>query len=219
MDWDVERRLIAEGFQHVAGVDEVGRGPLAGPVVAAAVVVPEDADIRGWLLANANDSKKMTAKKRELVAGYVLQHCRVGVGEASVEEIDEVNIRNATFLAMKRALDVVQLNGSVLGGLVVDGNALIPQWSGRQVALIGGDALELSVACASLVAKVHRDRAMAELGIAYPHYGWASNAGYGTAVHLEALRVHGACEHHRRSFAPVRDVIEAAERLGDARAA
>jgi ribonuclease HII len=211
VDWDVERRLIAEGFQHIAGVDEVGRGPLAGPVVAAAVVVPADVDIRGWLLANANDSKKMTAKKRELVAGYVLQHCRVGVGEASVEEIDGVNIRNATFLACKRALDMLQLNGLVLGSLVVDGNVLIPQWSGRQVALIGGDALELSVACASVVAKVHRDRVMAELGIAYPQYGWAGNAGYGTAAHLEALRVHGVCEHHRRSFAPVRDLLEGVE--------
>lgn len=206
-----EERLRAEGFACVAGVDEVGRGPLAGPVVAAAVVVPDDAAVREFLLREAGDSKQIAAAKREALAAYIWAHCKVAVGEASVEEIDRVNIRNATFLAMERALAGLQ-NDRVTGlqggyAVLVDGNARIPQVAARQVTVVKGDACELAIACASLVAKVHRDALMVKLGEEYPAYGWSGNAGYGTAAHLAALRVHGVTVHHRASFAPVRELL------------
>ncbi len=185
----------------VAGVDEVGRGPLAGPVVAAAVVVPPA--VRDALLRVAGDSKVLSAKKRALVEVLVREGCLVGVGEASVAEIDDVNIRNATFLAMRRALEQVPH-----GAVVVDGNARIPGLSVPQECVVGGDRRELAVACASVVAKEYRDALMRRLGEEYPAYGWAQNAGYGTAGHLAALQAVGVCVHHRRSFAPVKDMLE-----------
>ncbi len=196
---DAFARRFGEGVL-VAGVDEVGRGPLAGPVVAAAVVVPES--VREALLKVAGDSKVLTAKKRVAVEVLVREGCAFGIGEASVAEIDELNIRNATFLAMTRALAQVPY-----GAVVVDGNAKIPGLKMPQECVVGGDGKELAVACASILAKVYRDALMAKLGEAYPAYGWAKNAGYGTAVHMDALRHHGVTEHHRRSFAPVRDML------------
>ncbi|PZP39787.1 MAG: ribonuclease HII [Pseudomonas fluorescens] len=194
--------LHARNFQGliVAGVDEVGRGPLAGPVVAAAVVVPEA--MRAALLAVAGDSKVLSAKTRLKVAEMVHAGCGVGIGEASVHEIDTVNIRNATFLAMRRALEQVEHQA-----VVVDGNAKITELSVPQVCVVGGDRVELAVACASIVAKVYRDELMAKLGESYPAYGWAKNAGYGTATHMQGLLSEGVCEHHRRSFAPIKDMI------------
>ena len=194
---------FARGFgdgKAVAGVDEVGRGPLAGPVVAAAVVVPPA--VRETLLAVAGDSKVLSAKKRMAVEALVREGCRIGIGEASVAEIDALNIRNATFLAMTRALGQVPHDA-----VVVDGNARIPGLAVPQQCVVGGDGKELAVACASILAKVYRDALMARLGEAHPAYGWAKNAGYGTAVHMEALRHHGVTQHHRRSFAPVRDML------------
>ena len=188
--------------KRVAGVDEVGRGPLAGPVVAAAVIVPES--LREQLLGMAGDSKVLSEKRRLAVAEIVHRGCMVGIGEASVEEIDTVNIRNATFLAMRRALDKLEFDA-----VIVDGNALIPDLTQRQVAVVGGDRIELAVACASIVAKVYRDALMCKLAEEFPYYGWHSNAGYGAAVHMAALQTHGATIHHRKSFAPVRLVIEA----------
>lgn len=195
----------------VAGVDEVGRGPLAGPVVAAAVVVPET--MREQLLKVAGDSKILSEKKRLLVAELVHGGCMVGIGEASVEEIDRVNILQATFLAMRRALDKVRHEA-----VVVDGNQKIPGLEVRQKTLVGGDRIELAVACASVVAKVYRDALMRRLGEEFPMYGWHSNAGYGAAMHMAALQTHGATIHHRKSFAPVRLVVEAAQNKGNSHA-
>lgn len=192
----------AHGCLRVAGVDEVGRGPLAGPVVAAAVIV--GADVRNELLKLAGDSKMLSDKRKLVVDGLVRAHCIFGIGEASVAEIDMVNIRNATFLAMRRAL----ANLGDFDGVVVDGNARIPELQQHQVAVIGGDRIELAVACASVVAKVYRDALMCRLAEEFPVYGWHSNAGYGAAVHMAALQTHGATIHHRRSFAPVREVLE-----------
>lgn len=197
---DVHARSF--GSARVAGVDEVGRGPLAGPVIAAAVIVPEH--MRGELLKIAGDSKVLTARKRGIVDALVRAECAYAIGEASVAEIDELNILQATFLAMHRALEQVQPDA-----VVIDGNQKLPRWGKPQVTVVGGDGLELAVACASVVAKVHRDALMCRLAEEYPHYGWHSNAGYGAAVHMEALKTHGVTPHHRRSFAPIRLMVEA----------
>lgn len=201
-----EEAMRASGVRVVAGVDEVGRGPLAGPVMAAAVIVPDEGKIRDYLLGQANDSKQLSAAKRMALAEFILERCAVGVGAASVDEIDSVNIRNATFIAMRRALEKV----GKFDGVLVDGNALIPNIQASQKTIIGGDAVEIAIACASIVAKVRRDALMTELGRDFPHYGWHSNAGYGTAVHLKALREFGVSVHHRQSFAPVRELCDAA---------
>jgi ribonuclease HII len=178
----------------VAGVDEAGRGPLAGPVVAAAVVldprcVPEGID----------DSKVLTAGKRERLCGELLACAKVGVGIASVEEIDRLNIFWATMLAMTRAVDAL---GFVPAFVLVDGNRC-PDWDHQSHAVVGGDALCLSIAAASIVAKHRRDCMMAELDALHPGYGWASNKGYSARAHFEALRTLGPTPHHRKSFAPV----------------
>lgn len=178
----------------IAGVDEVGRGPLAGPVMAAAVILD-----RSNIPTGIDDSKKLSAKKRELI--YALLHegaHHIGLGIASVEEIDSINILEASKLAMQRAVANLAVQPDVL---LVDGNQL-PQFSCKAQAVIGGDALSLSIAAASIIAKVNRDRLMQELSKHHPAYGWERNAGYGTAQHLAAMKLHGITEHHRRSFAP-----------------
>ncbi len=185
----------------IIGVDEAGRGPLAGPVVAAAVVLCDR------LPAGLDDSKKLTANQRATLEAVVLRDCRWAVGVASVAEIDELNILNATMLAMTRAVAALCDNiGDVLE-VLIDGN-LTPRgrcsdWRWPARAIIGGDGLEPCISAASIMAKEHRDRLMRELAKAHPHYGWASNKGYGTPAHLDALRSHGPCQHHRRSFATV----------------
>ncbi len=202
-------------FQHerrehgiVAGVDEVGRGPLAGPVVAAAVILDESLfpdDLAGLL----DDSKKITLKRRTILAERLRllamknAGVRFGLGLASVEEIDRINILQATFLAMKRACDALN---SPFDVALVDGNRP-PPLSCTVRCLIGGDALSLSIAAASILAKDHRDRLMCELAQEYPGYGWEKNAGYGTAAHRQALFDLGVTPHHRRSFAPVAEAI------------
>lgn len=197
-----EQAARSQGKTHVCGVDEVGRGPLAGPVVAAAVVVPDDAEVRAYLLAQAGDSKVLTPKKREALAPYIHQHCRVSIAEASVAEIDAVNIRQATHLAMVRAVAGL---GAEAPYCLVDGNDLPVALKGHTI--IKGDGVELAIACASIVAKVHRDAVMADLDKMHPGYGWASNAGYGSAVHMAALARLGPTVHHRTSFAPVREAL------------
>ncbi|MCC8404673.1 ribonuclease HII [Paraburkholderia sp. MMS20-SJTN17] len=188
----------------VCGVDEAGRGPLAGPVVAAAVIFdPAKPMIRGL-----DDSKALTANKREALYDKIVERALAYcIASATVEEIDSLNILHATMLAMKRAVEGL----SVVPTLVkVDGNRC-PALSIRSEAVIGGDALVKSISAASILAKVARDRMLVELHQAYPMYGFDAHAGYGTPQHLAALREHGPCEHHRRSFAPVR---EAHLRLG-----
>lgn len=178
----------------VAGVDEAGRGPLAGPVVAAAVVLDPRCIPEG-----INDSKALTAPKRAALCEQLLACARVGVGICSVEEIDRLNIFWATMLAMTRAVAALDLPPAFV---LVDGNRC-PDWEHPSHAVVGGDALCLSIAAASIVAKHRRDCMMEELDALHPEYGWRSNKGYAARAHQEALRIHGPTPHHRRSFAPV----------------
>jgi ribonuclease HII len=177
----------------IAGVDEAGRGPLAGPVVAAAGILCEGG------IAGLDDSKKLSAKRRAELEALILTRCIVGIGMASVEEIDRINILQATFLAMTRAVEALP---QVPAHVLVDGNRL-PKWSYSAEAIIGGDALHPCISAASIIAKEHRDRIMVAADSEYPGYGWASNKGYGAAVHMAALREKGPTPLHRRSFAPV----------------
>lgn len=186
----------------VAGIDEVGRGPLAGPVIAAAVII-DAATLPTRLAEELNDSKKLSAKKRDVLAELVLAHCAYGFGEASVAEIDRLNILKATFLAMQRAVEALEaLEGRTVDHALVDGNQ-VPPLACRVRCVVGGDGLSLSIAAASVIAKVRRDRLMTELAAHFPGYGWESNAGYGTAAHLDGLRRLGPTPHHRVSFAPI----------------
>jgi ribonuclease HII len=180
-----------------AGVDEAGRGPLAGPVVAAAVILDDRARIRGL-----NDSKRLSAPIRERLFDEIhakaLCFC---IAQASVEEIDALNILQATLLAMRRAVEGLRLRPNKV---LVDGNQL-PRLRIAAEAIVGGDAKVKSISAASILAKVHRDRLCLELHAQHPQYGFDSHKGYATPEHLAALRDHGVCPHHRRSFAPVRE--------------
>lgn len=196
-DMSAEEAARAQGCRVICGIDEAGRGPLAGPVVAAAVVLP-----RGYELAGLNDSKKLTPAKRErlfeaLMADAAVQKC---VAQASVEEIDELNILRATHLAMRRAAQ--GLCKPAADFCLIDGLA-VPAFPLPSQNLVKGDARCLSIAAASILAKVTRDRYMQQLDAEFPQYGFARHAGYGTAAHLKAIREYGITVHHRRSFAPV----------------
>jgi len=193
-----ESRVLAKMSGPVAGVDEAGRGPLAGPVVAAAVILD-----RKRIPSGLDDSKKMTPAGREEAYARIMECAVVGVGEASVDEIDLVNIRQATHLAMARA---VRALGIAPAFALVDGNDA-PALPCRCDTIIGGDARSVSIAAASIVAKVTRDRMMIALHEEHPGYSWLTNKGYGSPEHLMALARLGPCVHHRRSFAPVRDVL------------
>jgi ribonuclease HII len=183
----------------VAGVDEAGRGPLAGPVVAAAVILDDQHTIAG-----VNDSKKLTAKRREQlfeeIRAKALCFC---IAEASTQEIDELNILQATLLAMRRAVEGLRLRPSQV---LVDGNRL-PILNVPAQAIVKGDSKVASIAAASILAKVHRDRWCAAVDATYPQFGFATHKGYPTAEHLRALVQHGACDVHRRSFGPVRQAL------------
>ena len=193
---EIERGLWSRGFDVVAGVDEAGRGPLAGPVVAAAVVMPTEYRLRG-----ANDSKVLTAAKREALARRIVERARCfGVGAASCREIDRLNIRRATALAMNRAVARLSLRPQ---HLLVDGLPVPELGLDWQTAVVEGDARVQAIACASILAKVWRDRLMLRLSARYPAYGWERNKGYGTQEHRDALLAHGLTPHHRRSFQPV----------------
>jgi ribonuclease HII len=177
----------------VAGVDEAGRGPLAGPVVAAAVILCKGG------IEGLDDSKKLSAKRRAVLEAEILAFCQVGIGEASVEEIDQINILQATMLAMTRAVEAL---GVEPNHILVDGNRL-PKWRYQAQAVIGGDAIHSCISAASIIAKEHRDRIMIAADADYPGYGWASNKGYGSAMHMDVLARQGVTPLHRRSFAPV----------------
>lgn len=177
----------------IAGVDEAGRGPLAGPVVAAAVI------LGATPIDGLDDSKKLSAARRAALETRILECCMVGIGMASVEEIDRINILQATLLAMTRAVEAL---GVEPGRVLVDGNRL-PRWRYAAEAIIGGDALHPCISAASIIAKEHRDRIMIAADQQFPGYGWARNKGYGAPEHLSALRELGATPLHRRSFAPV----------------
>jgi ribonuclease HII len=181
----------------VCGVDEAGRGPLAGPVVTAAVILDPARPIDGL-----DDSKVLSAKKRDALYELIVERSiAYSVASASVDEIDTLNILHATMLAMRRAVEGLAVTPTLAK---IDGNRC-PVLAVRSVAVVGGDALVPSISAASILAKVTRDRMLLELHQTFPAYGFDAHAGYGTPQHLTALRVHGPCEHHRRSFAPVRD--------------
>ncbi|MCA1925344.1 MAG: ribonuclease HII [Thiobacillus sp.] len=187
------------GPTGLAGVDEAGRGPLAGPVVAAAVMLDPERRIDGL-----RDSKKLSATARERLADHIRRDALAWcVAEASVQEIDTLNILGATMLAMRRAVDGL---GRAPDEVWVDGNRC-PQWPWRSQAVVKGDDKIAAIAAASILAKTERDRFMRRLHEIHPQYGFARHMGYGTAQHLEALKAHGACPHHRRSFAPVKLVL------------
>ncbi len=200
MRWStIERDLRLEHGPLIAGVDEVGRGPLAGPVVACAVVMPPDRRA----MAGINDSKQLSAKTRErLVTKIFANALGVGIGAASVREIDRYNIYQASVLAMRRALRRLPV---VPNHVIVDGKA-IRTLDVRHTGVVHGDARCYAIACASIVAKITRDRLMRALAPRYPVYRWEENAGYATAVHLRSIGAHGITPHHRRSFLPVSQI-------------
>lgn len=188
--WKYEREYAA--YEHICGIDEVGRGPLAGPVVAGAVILPKDCDI-----LYINDSKKLSEKKREELYEVIMERAvAVGIGYSTPERIDEINILQATYEAMREA--VAQL--SVEPDLLLNDAVTIPELTVRQVPIIKGDAKSISIGAASIMAKVTRDRLMVQYDQVYPEYGFASNKGYGAQVHIEALKKYGPCPIHRKSF-------------------
>ncbi|WP_159721771.1 ribonuclease HII [Enterococcus sp. CSURQ0835] len=190
-----EQAKQAQGFTAIAGIDEVGRGPLAGPVVAACVILRADHQILGL-----NDSKQLSAARRETLVSAIKQNARaIGIGEASAQEIDELNIYQATKVAMQRAIDQLPIAPDCL---LIDAMELpngLPQEK-----IIKGDARSVSIAAASIIAKVYRDDLMAEYGKKYPAYGFDHNAGYGTREHLTAIEDYGVLPIHRKTFAPIK---------------
>ena len=191
--WKYEHACFDEGFATVCGVDEAGRGPLAGPVCAAAVILPPDLEIEGL-----NDSKKLSEKRREALYQVITdQALAYGVAFASEQEIDEINILQATFLAMRRAVDLLSVPPAIA---LVDGNRE-PDFGALPVkTIVKGDSLSANIAAASILAKVTRDRLMCEQDARYPQYGFAIHKGYGTQAHYAALRTYGPCPIHRRTF-------------------
>jgi ribonuclease HII len=193
-------RMIVDISGLMAGVDEVGRGPLAGPVVAAAVILSEKGTIRGL-----NDSKLLQPEERERLDREIRRRAVCcSVAEASVEEIDRFNILRAALLAMRRAVEGLAQQPSIV---LVDGNQR-PELAMPVRTVVGGDARVRAISAASIIAKVHRDRLLIALHAEHPQYGFDGHKGYSTPEHLAALREHGACRHHRRSFAPVREVLD-----------
>ncbi len=206
--WRYERALWRDGFQVVAGVDEVGRGPLAGPVVAAAVVLPRRASgepLRAAWVGALRDSKQLTEAQRERLAEAIRGHAQWAIASVSQQVVDQINILQATRLAMCRAVNALPTRP---GAVIIDGRERI-DGDVHQVAVVDGDALCASVAAASILAKVHRDRMMCELDRRFPGYGLAINKGYATADHRDALARLGYTNIHRLSFAPVRAAVEA----------
>ena len=200
--WQYEKELFKQNINIIGGVDEVGRGPLIGPVVAACCVLPADFELDGL-----TDSKKLSEKKREKFYDYIIEHCvAYGVGIISPEVIDEVNIYEATKLAMKEAIKQVQKQIK-LEYVLIDAMPLdldIPTNS-----IIKGDAKSISIAAASVIAKVTRDRMMTELDKEYPEYGFAKHKGYPTKAHIEAIHQHGLIDGYRKTYGPVKEVLEA----------
>lgn len=198
-DYSFEMAAFEAGAARVAGVDEVGRGPLAGPVVAAAVRL-DPHNIPGGM----NDSKVVSQKRRVLIARQLHQLADVSIALASVDEIDDINILHASMLAMERAVAGLSVRAD---HILVDGNRVPDGLQGRGRAIVKGDARSLSISAASIVAKTWRDQMMVDLAQQHPGYGWDRNAGYGTREHLLALQNLGVTPHHRRSFKPVHNIL------------
>jgi ribonuclease HII len=198
--WNYESEAARRGYKAVAGVDEAGRGPLAGPVVAGAVILPA-----GGALKGVDDSKKLTPAKRDELFSFIRQTAvSYGVGQASVQEIDELNIYRASQLAMQRAIEALSVKPDFL---LTDAMPLPALSHIPQKPLIHGDALSSSIAAASILAKVTRDRQMEEMHLKYPQYGFDGHKGYGTEIHVKALQDHGVCPEHRLTFGPVMEAL------------
>lgn len=226
--FELEKILAEGGYGLIIGTDEVGRGPLCGPVVAAAVALKNhesrimNQEGKEWDLIR--DSKKLSEKQREKVFDFIGEHFHVGVGLCDHNTIDRINILEASFLAMKKAIQelvrIMNQESRIKNGdqksmihdskflVLVDGNKEIPNLSMEQKAVIGGDKFVKSISAASIVAKVTRDRMMKEFALKYPEYGLEKHMGYGTKFHLDALAAHGPCEIHRKSFAPVKKCLK-----------
>lgn len=202
IDFSFEQGLWQEDIIHVAGVDEAGRGPWAGPVVAAAAIFTPH--YKAEFLTHLNDSKKLSPKKRDYLFNFILEHCDTAVGTASVQEIDDINILQASMLAMSRAINGLKNQAQ---HALIDGNKIPDQLTMPAEAIIKGDGRSYSIAAASIIAKVTRDRQMQQLHEQFPHYGWNTNAGYGTKAHQDGLVKHGITQHHRRSYAPIKKLI------------
>lgn len=205
-DWSEENKC--RGL--IAGVDEAGRGPWAGPVVAGAVVF-FNRKINPVLLNSLDDSKKLSAKKREelyklIQTEEIAGNLSYGIGEATAAEIDEINILQATFLAMRRAMAALKCKPDTA---LVDGNRTPTDFACQCKTIVKGDAKSFSIAAASIMAKVYRDRLMAELAQKYPWYGFEKNAGYGTKTHIDGLKQHGITPEHRKSYRPIAEIIAA----------
>ena len=193
MDWlEFEKEALAKGYKSVCGVDEAGRGPLAGPVCAAAVILPE-----GVIIDGVNDSKKLSEKKRESLFDVIREQAlSYSIAYATVDEIEEINILNATMLAMRRAIDGLDIKADYA---MIDGNK-IPPIDIDAECIVKGDAKSMSIACASILAKVSRDRLLYKYAEEYPMYSFDKHKGYGTKVHREAILKYGPCPYHRKSF-------------------
>jgi len=200
-NYDLETKLRISGKEIIAGIDEVGRGPWAGPVTACAVILDPN-NIPDGL----NDSKVLTAKRREQLFDLIMDSAQVSCVHVEVTEIDQVNILQATFRAMERAVSHLPIPNHIL----VDGNKLPPNLPSQATAIVKGDAKSASIAAASIIAKVTRDRLMSDLSEVYPGYGWEKNAGYGTKMHQLGLLNHGVTPHHRRSFKPIHNILYSA---------
>jgi len=204
---NTEIKLIAQGYGTIGAIDEAGRGPLAGPVVAACVMIDKDtikriSNIKG--LEDVKDSKKLSRKKRDSLYGIISENFRLGVGICDNGKIDQVNILEATLLAMKEAFSSLNIKPDLL---LIDGNKKIKNIDIPQNTIIKGDAKVFSIAAASIIAKVSRDRIMAELSETYPQYGFSQHKGYGTKQHLECIKKFGPSPVHRNSFEPIKSLF------------
>jgi ribonuclease HII len=216
--FDLERQLLSTGYRYVLGIDEAGRGPLAGPVVACAVALkpenvaflPDLEELKAW--SYIRDSKTLSEKKREELYDFIVDHFHSGVGISDHQTIDRINILEATFLAMKKAISALQKQITQTSVekiswdeciILTDGNKVIPNLTGNQRAIVNGDGLIKSISAASIIAKVTRDRMMHEFDRQFPQYQFRTHKGYGTKAHMEALRIYGPCPIHRKSFEPV----------------
>ena len=200
-NYNIENSLRPNGYEVIMGVDEVGRGPWAGPVTACAVILdPEN------IPPGLNDSKKLSAKRRAQLFEEIINSSLVSCVHVEVGEIDKINILQATFRAMERSISKLPIPDHIL----IDGNKLPPNLPSPATAIIKGDSKSVSIAAASIIAKVTRDRLMADLSLEYPGYGWEKNAGYGTKMHQSGLLNNGVTPHHRRSFKPIHNMLYSA---------
>jgi len=218
-NFDLENELLSGGYDFVIGIDEAGRGPLAGPVVACAAILKNSEP--GLINCKINeidlirDSKTLSEKQRESIFDFIQENFFVGVGICDHETIDRMNILEASFLSMKKAVAVLLKNIELRADnterkmmILVDGNKKIPNFTMEQRAIVGGDRIVKSISAASIIAKVSRDRMMKEMHEKYPQYGFDKHKGYGTKFHVEALQKNGPCKIHRKSFEPVKTLVK-----------